>query len=789
MIPLLVLQPKELGSPLMNKYLFFIPAIVLVCITGRFFFQPVKFFEITPYSPVIFAQDGSLLSARIASDGQYRFPCSNEVNERYKIAVIAQEDNRFYYHPGVDPFAIMRAFFHNVFRGEIISGGSTITMQMARIERGGERTLYNKVSESLLALLLEIGHSKKDILAQYSCHVPMGGNIVGIETAAWAYFLRAPQDLSWAESALLSVLPNNPSLIHLGKGREKLKIKRDRLISRLEKKGYLSKIDAELAIAEPLPAQPKALPRYTPHLLDTLAGISEDRLFHKPFLSTINKEKQILAGNIFNRYAGMLKKQGVGNAAMIIIENDTGEVKAYIGNNPDSEGGAIDIVRSERSTGSILKPFLYASMMESGIITPQMLVPDIPTMFEGYEPENFDHSYRGAVTASQALAASLNVPAVRLLKKYGVARFRDELVAAGLTTVRRSADNYGLSLILGGAEATLFELSGIYSAMARMLLNEEDISFVSRPVVLQGEKIIPNRFFASRGSVWLVFESLVEANRPDLDSFWRVFTSNRKIAWKTGTSIGMRDAWAIGADASWTVGVWAGNADGSDVSGLTGMSVAAPLMFEIFRALPSREWFKKPSDLKQLRLCAESGLIASEDCPEVFAELPEKAVAGEPCQYHHTIHLSRSGNRVHSGCADVGSMKHEVRFVLPPVLEYYYRNYHPEYKMLPPWEKGCQQTDNTGSNREFGIVYPAEGAKIYIPVTISGEKGKVVLRAVHRSPNSTIYWHLDGEYIGKTTLFHEVAVDVEPGKHNLTIVDQSGGMAQKNFTVLGEQNL
>ncbi len=749
-----------------------------------FFNTTVLPFAGTPYSPVLYANNGSLLSVRIAADGQWRFPCGGQLPERYRVAVLEQEDRRFFYHPGVDPIALIRAFFSNLKAGRVVSGGSTLTMQLARLEEGRPRTLWSKLWEAFRAFRLEAGHDKEALFSFYACQVPMGGNIVGLEAAAWGYFGRAPKDLSWAESALLAVLPNDPALIYPGRNHERLKRKRDNLLEKLFHRGLLPELDRDLAVSEPVPDRMRGFPKKTRHLLDTLAAGHTKG----PFESTIDDRIQETAQRIFDEHAVELKSRGIYNAALLVLENRDGRVLAYIGNvgwsTAEGDGRDVDIVRSPRSTGSLLKPFLYAAMLEEGTLTTNMLVPDVPTVYKGYKPENFDRTYKGAVSASQALATSLNVPAVRLLKQYGVGRFRDLLAGAGMTTLTRSNDDYGLSLILGGAEGTLFELTGLYAGMARRLREGPGSGFHFRPVVLTGEEGPETRFPPGPGAVWLVFESLVEANRPEGENFWKSFEHRRRIAWKTGTSIGMRDAWAIGTTPELTIGVWAGNADGRGVSGLTGLTAAAPLMFDLFRALPLSEgWFTRPDgDLRTVSLCSESGYPATAACPAVVAQVPLLAAGVAPCPYHRVVHLGREGKRVHSGCADVASMRHESRFILPAVMEYYYRSYHPEYRSAPPWREGCEEIRET--DRPIGILYPPVDTAIYIPIQLDGSRGKAIFKMVHRDPSEKVFWHIDDHFMGSTTLFHELEVDVAPGEHLLTVVDEEGNRAERRFRVL-----
>ncbi|MCS6947615.1 MAG: penicillin-binding protein 1C, partial [Steroidobacteraceae bacterium] len=430
-----------------------------------------------PLSTVLLARDGSLLGARIAADGQWRFPPLASVPDKFRSALLAFEDRRFAEHRGVDWLAVARAAGQNLKARRVVSGGSTLTMQLARLvrtaqtrgtaaERRRARTLRDKAIEALLALRLELQYSKAEILALYASHAPFGGNVVGLEAAAWRYFGRAPAELSWAEAATLAVLPNAPALVTPGRNRLRLQRRRDALLLRLAASGVLDRLDLKAALAEPLVGAPLPLPNDAPHYLDTLRRRTPDR--HR-LHSTLDATLQRQAVELVRDHARELERQNVHNVAALVLDNRTFDVLAYVGNAEWSlargRGFAVDIVQRPRSTGSILKPFLYAALLDSGQLLPRMLVADVPTQIAGYMPENFDRQYRGAVPADVALAQSLNVPAVRLLQQYGVERFYDALRARGFSTLVRPPSHYGLTLVLGGAEGTLWDITHLYARL------------------------------------------------------------------------------------------------------------------------------------------------------------------------------------------------------------------------------------------------------------------------------------------------------------------------------------
>ena len=387
-----------------------------------------------------------------------------------KNLLLTFEDRYFYYHPGINPVSIFRALSGNIKAGKVISGGSTITMQVARISRGNKpRTYSEKIIEMLSALKLELFRSKKTILQMYTANAPFGGNTVGLDAASWRYTGKPSADLTWAEAAALSILPNAPALVFPGRNRETLKSRRDNLLLRLFERKFIDSLTLVLSLEEPVPGEPKALPSKAPHLTDYFYLNRRGEVLR----TNINPVLQEKATEIINTHQKKLAENYIFNSACIITEVETGNVLVYVGNNTleeiKSHGGDVDIIRSLRSTGSILKPILYAGMQYSGDILPNTLIEDIPTRFTGFSPKNFDQSFSGAVPASSALSQSLNVPAVRMLLKYNPEKFLNLLNKTGFTTFNKPADHYGLSLILGGGETSLWELTGAYASLSRVL--------------------------------------------------------------------------------------------------------------------------------------------------------------------------------------------------------------------------------------------------------------------------------------------------------------------------------
>ena len=776
--------------------------LLLILVTAGILVAPALIIPMpefrVPFSTIVESRDGTLLGARIAADGQWRFPGSGEVPEKFEKAILTFEDRYFYYHPGINPFSIMRAMILNIRAHGIVSGGSTITMQVARLSGGNRpRTYREKIVEMLGALKLELFHSKRSILKLYAENAPFGGNIVGLEAASWRYAGKPPNDLTWAEASALAVLPNSPSLVYPGKNQELLRSRRDNLLKSLFSRGYIDSLTLILALDEPLFGEPKTLPSLASHLTDYY--YSNER--GKRIRTTIDRSIQERADEILNNYQRQLEENFIFNSAAIILKVESGEVISYVGNSrgihKGEHGRDVDIIRSVRSTGSILKPILFAGMQQSGEILPNTLIPDIPTRFPDFVPKNFDRTYSGAVTASEALSKSLNIPSVKLLQDYSPDRFLELLKKTGFTTFNKPAGHYGLSLILGGGETSLWELTGVYASLSRVLnrFNTEKKYYKNdyHPPVLTVEEDAPSDNDEeinpplSASSIWITYQALLKVNRPETETGWQFFDSATGIAWKTGTSYGFRDAWAIGTTPGYVIGVWAGNADGEGRPGLTGVTAAAPLLFRLTDLLKTGEWFKQPTEeMTTVSICSASGFRAGPYCPVTSEEeICQNGLQSEMCPYHRIIHLDESGKyQVTSDCLPVSKIANKPWFVLPPAMEYFYKQKHPEYETLPPFKPGC---GNGEIDPVMEFIYPPEGIKIFIPRDHTGEHTRIIPEIVHRNAGKKIFWHLDDKFLGTTRYIHQIEVLASPGNHMLTAVDEDGVTIRCSFTIAGKE--
>ena len=765
--------------------------IVLLLSVVYYFSLPGTLF-LEPYSTVIESKEGELLGAKIATDGQWRFPAQDSVPDKFKKCIVYFEDQYFYRHPGFNPAAMVSAIRQNNNAGKVVRGGSTLTQQVIRLSRKGKsRTYFEKIIEVVLATRLELRYSKETILELYAAHAPYGGNVVGLEMASWRYFGVQSHQLSWAETATLAVLPNAPSLIYPGKNQQKLRDKRDRLLLKLHMEGIIDKQTYQLAIAEPLPQKPFDLPQIAPHLLQRIAKKQQGTRVR----TTIDMALQNRVNQIARYYYSQYKQNEVNNLAILVIDVSNRNVIAYVGNAPADQYHQkdVDIISAPRSTGSILKPLLYAAMLDEGQLLPNTLIADVPTMISGYRPENFNLSFDGAVPAHRALSRSLNIPAVLMLQDFGVSKFYDELQKFKLHDISKSADHYGLSLILGGAESNLWDLCRTYAGLsstvdyfnkhqAKYRTNEfAELNYVNGFKSDFGKESY-QKTIVGAGAVWLTYNAMEEVNRPEGDEAWKFYDSSLKIAWKTGTSFGNRDAWAIGTNSGYVVGIWVGNASGEGRPSLTGVSSAAPILFDVFNLLPKKKWFATPlNDLEEVEVCALSGHLAKEGCPKIKQFVPLKGKATTACPYHKTVHLDKTGQfQVNSSCEDIDNIITREWFVLPPVMEWYYKSQHIDYQVLPPFRLDCVQTQAPAMD----FIYPKGNSKIYLTKNFNSEVQPVILKVAHSQREMKLYWYVDDVYKGITKTFHEMPIEAVTGIHYVTVVDEVGNEIRRKIEII-----
>lgn len=734
------------------------------------------------YSTVIRAENGSLLHVFTNGQEQWHLPPDTlTVPDKLKTAVIQYEDAAYYKHLGVNPGALFRALGQNIRQGTVVSGASTLPMQVARMARPKKRTYFNKVREIVLAIKLSLHLSKADLLKLYLDHAPYGGNIVGYRTASYRYFGKEAKALTWSEAATLAVLPNAPGLIHPARSASLLQQKKNLLLAKLHNKGYLDNQNYELALLEQVPDQVIAFESKAPHLARQLKQAYPGLWMLQ---TTLDEALQTQCNQLATKHKNNLSNYGIHNLAILVADTKSGAIKAYVGS-PDffdfQQGGQVDGVRAPRSSGSTLKPFLYGLSMDEGLITPESFLRDLPTYFDGFTPNNANREFQGVVTAREALVESLNIPAVRLLNTYGVFSFYSFLKLAGTTTLFRSADDYGLPLILGGAEVTPWDMVKLYRGLANRGIFTDNH-------VLAGETPKASPQLISAGACYLTLDILKDLKRPGSEYYWQRFNGSRSIAWKTGTSFGHKDAWAVGVTPQYTIAVWVGNFNGEGNKNLSGVTTAGPLFFDILQLLPQQganRWFvKRAADYAPLTLCALSGFRTTEACPEtVDIDVPVGMKPLKACDYHQFRYVSTDGRfQTCSHCwQSLGGVRQSVT-LYPPDIAYYLREKGQYTAPLPPHYPDCP---SYATEKTLKLIYPNMEAKLYLPRDYDGLTQAVVCKAGHSSTNVKVFWYLDEHYLGNTTANHSLSIRFKPGWNQLKVIDETGAQdSRRVFAVV-----
>ena len=727
-----------------------------------------------------------ILRVFLNRDEQWCLPPSatQKIPAKLTTAVLTYEDQYFYYHPGINLVAVARAIYQNLTAGRTVSGASTITMQVTRLMRPKKRSYFNKILEIFQALKIELHYPKNDILKLYLDHAPYGGNVIGYMAASLRYFGKLPTELTWGEAATLAVLPNAPGLISPDIDPAGLRKKRDRLLKKLYQKKIVDRGVLQLSLLEPVPSGSRGFPMLAPHLSQFLK--EKNGKNGGVIQTTIQPALQKQVEQLLKQQTDYLSGQGIHNGAVLVAETKSGKVRAYAGSQnffDNAHQGQVDGVRAPRSSGSLLKPFLYALAFDDGIILPQTVLKDVPTFYGAFSPSNADEKFSGLVTAKQALIQSLNVPAVRLLYTYGIFPFYIFLKSAGVSTLFRNANDYGLPLVLGGSEVTLWDMAALYRGLglggkfSKLQILEND---TANPGLSNTANLI------SPGASYLALNILRELKRPGSEYYWELFQNQFPLAWKTGTSYGQKDAWAVGVSPQWTIAVWIGNFSGEGNANLAGARCAGPLLFDIFNNLPQnpqKAWFAAPdTGLKEISVCLETGFVASPNCPNpVVVSAPRYMKPLRLCPFHQKIFVSTdTGDEVCSICWTPGHYTAKSMLMYPPDVAQYLRRHGQNAGSIPLHNPKCPAQS---VYKPLEILYPLNNARLWVPRDFDGEKQKVTTRAAHRDQQRTIFWYLNDHYLGSTTARHEMAVLCKKGWNQLEIVDEIGYRDHKRFYV------
>ena len=732
------------------------------------------------YSQTILAKDSTILRVFLNDEQQWCLSpkLQSTVPNNLKVAVTTFEDQYFDYHSGVNPLAIARAIYLNVKNRRVVSGGSTITMQLARMIKRQPRTLENKFLEMLLALKLEWKYSKEEILKDYLTHAPYGSNIRGYLAASHRYFGKEPRNLTWSEAATLAVLPNAPGLIFPTKNTDKLLKKRNALLLRLFEDNEIDSETYELSLLEKIPDHIFPFPLAAPHLTDRIH--SENQL--PVIVTSIDQHIQSETDFFVKQHSSQLAQMGIENACAMVVDNTSGNVLSYVGSqdyNDLDHHGRVDGIRANRSSGSILKPFLYALSLDEGLVLPKTLIKDVPTYFESFVPSNASEKFQGIVPANQALIHSLNVPAVRLLNAYGVSNFYNSLKAAGVESLFRNADDYGLPLILGGAEVNPWDMAAMYRGISRGGIFEGISFYQSRDQNLPNEQRL-----VSGAASYLVLEELKELIRPGLEFYWKKYSSQVPIAWKTGTSYGHKDAWAVGTTPQWTIVVWVGNFEGLSNKNISGMRSAGPLLFSILNALPvdqKLKWFEpNRSDFMPVKICKETGFYPNEFCENIeTVNAPQGMKPLKICPYHQRFFLSPDHKHVVCSHCWSGNQVAQTFLKYTPDVNYYLRENGNLIVQEPEHNPACPIGKEQGV---LEIIYPRNNTNVFVPKDFDGKYQPIIGRVATQFPNRELFWYIDDEFLGSSLNNSSLPLNPLPGNHTLTIVDTEGNKDQVKFS-------
>ncbi|RMH68593.1 MAG: penicillin-binding protein 1C [Gemmatimonadetes bacterium] len=747
---------------------------------------PLPIENLTPEPSVrVFDRNHHLMRAYTTSAGRWHFPESlDEVSPNLVLATLAYEDRWFYRHWGINPFALMRALTVNVQAGKIVMGGSTLTMQIARMVEPKERTVPNKLIEMFRALQLEWHFSKPELLRLYFNLAPYGGNLVGSGAAARFYFGKPQAQLSLGEAALLAIIPNSPNQWRPDRFPQESQARRDLLLHQLHTRRKITTKQLNEALSESVPATRQNLPFFAPHLADYLRQTFPRE---HTFQTTIDPQMQHLAQSTLNRYLLPLRAKEIYQGAVVIIDVPSREVRALVGSFDFFETaheGQVNGALAPRSPGSTLKPFLYGLALHQGRITPETRLADVPVDYAGYSPVNYDEQFSGWVPVHQALARSLNVPAVNL---YAQMRGGDGLYsflkAAGIRTLTEPETHYGLSLILGACEVNLLEMTNLYAGLAHQgqfgeyHLLKKDPTDVQRPLTA-GVELDP-------GACFILTEMLTELERPDMPATWQKTVDLPKVAWKTGTSYGHKDAWSIGYSPRYAIGVWVGNFDGQGAPELTGGEAAAPILFALFNAVAQEDqidWFEAPPAVAQRQVCSLSGMVPHEYCPTTQTEFYLPAVSPrKPCTVHLGISVDdQTGYRLCSVCRVNRAYHRETRIELPPeVATWLERRGYP----LEPLPEHLPICTAIPAGQAPIIRSPSADVDYIIRQGVDRKYQQILLEASVSNRTRKIYWFLDQELIFSGLPTEPVFITPEKGIHTLVCMDDESRRTTMTFRV------
>lgn len=689
------------------------------------------------YSTIITDKNAEVIHAYLTKDQKWRMKTElDEISPLLQKTIIAKEDRHFYSHPGVNPFAVVRAFINNVFKQRRTSGASTITMQVAKALEPGKRNIWSKCREIFRSFQLELKYSKKEILQMYFNLVPYGGNIEGVKAAALLYFKKAPDHLSLAEITALSIIPNKPSLLIPGKHNDRIVIERNNWLKRFAREKIFSEKEIADALEEPLTASRGTVPKLAPHLSYKLKKQGGDII-----RTHLDMNMQMKTEKLVEDYIRVQRLQQIKNAAVVVIDNKTHEVITYVGSSgffDTTDGGQVNGANAIRQPGSTLKPLLYALCFDEGLLTPKTVMTDVAVNYEGYAPENYDEKFNGYVTVEYALEHSLNIPAVKALRSLGTEKMIQKLSTCDFRQVQKDRRKLGLSMILGGCGTRLEELTGLFSVFA----NE---GYYFQPSYSGDNKNSNKVPLISPAAAYMVNEILSRINRPDFPVNWTATERMPKIAWKTGTSYGRRDAWSIGYNKRFTIGIWVGNFSGVGVAGLSGANVATPLLFRLFNTLDydsDESWYSQPEDCDIRQVCSETGLVPAENCKAIVTDQFIPLISStKTCNAWQEVMVSPDEKMSYcrSCSPEAGYKKKWIRTVEPEMQAWFTEN-RIAYERIAPHNPDCEVIFRGSAPV---INFPVNGMEYFI-----SKKDPEPLQLISRTATDVtrVYWYINNRF-------------------------------------------
>ncbi len=726
-----------------------------------------------PYSQLLYARDGSVLHGFLSRDDKWRMKTElEEIIPELRQAIVHKEDKYFYWHPGINPVAIARAAFNNTTTGRKTSGASTITMQVARLLEPKKRTYAHKLTEVFRALQLEWHFSKDEILQLYLNLVPYGGNVEGVKSASLLYFGRLPDGLSLAQIVTLAIVPNRPTSLYLGRNNHLVRQERDKWLRRFEAEGVFPQKDIADALAEPLEARRTEVPRLAPHFAWRLKRENPDAV---NLTTTLRKPVQDKVQQLAYNYHKRLERYNIHNLAVLVVNNRTSEVEAYLGS-PDfgnvDHAGQVDGVRAVRSPGSTLKPLVYALGIDAGKITPKTVLADVPGNFSGYAPENFDRQFNGPVTVEKALVYSLNIPAVKVLHDIGLPVLLEKLKKAGFDQIARDEGKLGLSVTLGGCGVRLEELAGLYASFANggkfaplryVLPHQKEATDSVRPVPVVSET-----------AAFMVSSILSQAIRPDLPNNYQSSYHVPPVAWKTGTSYGRRDAWSIGYNRQYTIAVWVGNADGTGVRELTGADIATPLLFHLFNSIHYNGQGSRlpaPPGLHFRMVCNQSGLPPGPQCTHQVADTYIPLVSPvQTCGHLKEVAVSVDEKMSYcKSCQPASGVNQKWYPDLAPELVAFNQSHGIAYAGVPPHNPACTRIFDDES---LWIVSPSDGRE-YI-IMDEDDAPELLLSCQTCNGVQRVYWYVNDKLYRTAGAAEKVFFRPSPGTVKISCSDDKG---------------